>query len=157
VIGLKAVLLALATEAVLAIGLDVLVGTSVFWSVLISLPVAAFVLVWLSLPGAVEPSWHPLAEPTVTATHLEASTLASRLVDAAADPARFRGRVQPRLATIALARLRQLPDTHDLTDLRDPRAARALGADLHALVTSPTATLPDPARLAALLRELEEL
>jgi hypothetical protein len=89
--------------------------------------------------------------------HLDASVLATRLADAAADQSRFRTRIQPRLAKAALARLRHLPGLDNVADLRDPRAAEALGPELHRLLTDPRSALPNPKTLAILLDRLEQL
>lgn len=152
----RAVLAALCCEAALGFGLAKLVGTPVTWSALLALPVSGLVLLALCTPRAIEPSWQPLPAGESAVTFLEASTLATRLADAAADQSRFSSRIQPRLARLAIAWLRQRPGTEDLTDLRDPRAAPALGTELHALLTDPSATLPEPRTVARLLARLEE-
>lgn len=152
----RAVVAAVGAEVLLTAGLARLVGTPVSWSALIALPVAAVLLLLLTTPPGVEPSWAAPPPSPSAATHLEASTLASRLEDASTDQGRFRHRIQPRLVALALARLRGRPGLADLPDLADPRAAAALGSRLHALLTDPTATLPDPPALLALLERLEE-
>jgi hypothetical protein len=156
VIGLRGIASALATWAVLAFVFVKLVGTPVGWSVLIALPLAAVLLLFLSTPTAIEPAWGAPPEPPSAAAHLDASTLANRLEDAAVDPSRFRGRVQPRLAALALATLRRRPGLADLPDLADPRAAAVLGTRWHTLLTDPSATLPEPHVLLAMLAQLEE-
>jgi hypothetical protein len=156
VIGLRGIASALATWAVLTFAFVKLVGTPVDWSVLIALPLAGVLLLLLSSPVAIEPSWGAPPEPPSAAAHLDASTLANRLEDAAGDPGRYRSRVQPRLASLALTSLRRRPGLADLSDLADPRAAAALGARWHTLLTDPSATLPEPRVLLALLAQLEE-
>ncbi|HVV24654.1 MAG TPA: hypothetical protein VHF06_34810 [Pseudonocardiaceae bacterium] len=153
---LRGVIAAVATEVVLAVGLDRLVGTPVLWSVLIALPMSAALLLFLSTPPGVEPTWADPPVPPSAATHLEASTLAGRFQDAVADQGRFRSRIQPRLAAVALASLRRRQGLHDLADLADPRARTELGPQLHDLLTSPLATLPAPHVLLRLLDRLEE-
>jgi hypothetical protein len=155
-IRLRGVIPSVAAEALLTVLLARLVGTPVVWSLLIALPMALVLLLLLSTPAGVEPSWSAPPVPPSAAAHLEASTLASRLDDAAADQSRFRGRVQPRLATLALARLRGRPGLGDLPDLHDQRAKAALGPDFHRVLTDPTATLPEPGALLAMLNRLEE-
>jgi hypothetical protein len=156
VIRLRAILSAVAAQAVLTAALARLIGTPVLWSALIALPMALLLLLLLTSPLAVEPTWSAPPVPPSAAAHLDASTLASRLDDAAADQGRFRGRVQPRLAALALARLRGRHGLADLPDLTDPRARAALGPELHRLLTDPAATLPEPPALQALLNRLEE-
>jgi hypothetical protein len=156
VIRSRAALAAVGAEILLTAGFARLVGTPVLWSALIALPMAAVLLLLLSTPPGVEPTWDAPPTPPSATAHLEASTLASRLEDASADQGRFRHRIQPRLAALALARLRSRPGLADLPDLADPRAAAALGPRLHTVLTDPTATLPDPPALLALLERLEE-
>lgn len=155
-IRLRGLIPAVATEILLTAGLARLVGTPVTWSALIALPLAALLLLLLSTPSGVEPTWSAPPVPPSAAAHLEASTLASRLADAMVDRGRFRGRVQPRLATLALGTLRSRPGLADLDDLNDGRAVTALGPELHALLTDPAAALPEPTVLLALLHRLEE-
>jgi hypothetical protein len=149
------VLTSVAAEALCAWALERLVGTPLWWSALLALPVAAVLLLFLSTPQGVEPAWTPPPEPPSAATHLDASTLAGRLADASGDQGRYRSRVQPRLAAVALAELRSRPGLADLPDLTDPRAVEALGSRWHAVLTDPTATLPAPRELLALLAHLE--
>ena len=148
--------IAVLVEIALTVGLAKLVGTPWLWSALIGLPVAGVLLLLLTTPPGVEPTWAELPAPPSASTHLEASTLAGRLQDAATDQGRFRGRIQPRLAALALATLRRRPHLRDLADLADPRAVEALGPRLHDLLTNPAATLPEPKVLLGLLDRLEE-
>jgi hypothetical protein len=152
----RAVISAIVCDGVATTGLDKLAGTSVAWSMLIALPISALVLLWLLSPTAVEPSWSAVPVARTPAAELQASVLASRLDDAFTDQARFRGRIQPRLAALALGTLRQRPELADLTDLSDRRARDALGAALHTLLTDPTAALPEPTTLRRLLDRLME-
>jgi len=155
-IRLRGIIPAIGAEALLTVLLARLIGTPVGWAVLIALPMALLLLLLLSTPAGVEPSWSaPPTEPSAAA-HLEASTLAGRLDDAAADQGRFRSRVQPRLATLALARLRGRPGLADLPDLHSRRAETALGPDFHRILTDPAASLPQPDTLLAMLNRLEE-
>ncbi|WP_188316497.1 hypothetical protein [Solihabitans fulvus] len=134
-----------------------LLGAPWPWAAVLTAPVGAVVWLTARTPRATEPVWQPLPDPLSTATELQASTLAGRLAEAAEDQSRFRGRVQPRLRALALARLRQLPGNGDLADLADPRAAALLGPELHHLLTNPAARLPGPAGLTDLLNRLEAL
>lgn len=151
----RSLIAAVVAEIVLVIGLDRLVGTPMLWSALIALPMAAALLLFLSTPPGVEPTWADPPLPPSAATHLEASTLAGRLQDAATDQGRFRSRIQPRLAKLALTTLRRRQGLHDLPDLADPRARVELGPQLHDLLTDPMATLPSPGVLRGLLDRLE--
>ena len=96
--------LAVVAEGALIVLLTKLVGTPVLWSALIGAPIAAVLLLLLTTPPGVEPTWDDPPAPPTAATHLEASTLAGRLQDASTDTGRFRSRIQPRLAALALAR-----------------------------------------------------
>jgi hypothetical protein len=60
--------------------------------------------------------------------------------------------VQPRLRTLALAKLRRA----GIEELADPRAVSVLGPRLYRLVTDRNAKLPDPRTATALFAELEE-
>jgi hypothetical protein len=155
-IRVRNVVLAVIVEVLLAFAINKLIGTPMPWAALVALPLAALVLLVLATPPGVEPSWSPPPEQPAIAAHLDASLLAGRLEDAAHDQSRYRSRVQPRLAALALAALRRRPGLGDLTELRDPRAAAELGPRWHALLTDPAATLPEPAVLLALLERLEE-
>jgi hypothetical protein len=152
----RGVVLAVIVEILLAFAINRLVGTPVQWAALIALPLAAVALLVLATPPGVEPAWAPPPEPPAVAAHLDASLLAGRLEDAVHDQSRFRSRVQPRLAALAVSALRRRPGLGDLTDLRDPRAAIELGPRWHAMLTDPAATMPEPAVVLALLERLEE-
>lgn len=133
-------------------GMIVLGGVEPIWAVLLGLPVTAFVLLSLLAPDAVEPIWAPLPDPTTRPSEHVATSLESRLSEALDYQSRFRTRVQPRLARLALVRLHRA----GIRDLDDPRAPGVLGTALHRLVTDPTATMPDPKTAAALFVKLEE-
>jgi hypothetical protein len=147
-----AIPLAVAIGAVMVAAMDVVGGVPLLWSALIGLPVVAFTLLWLLAPGAAEPIWAPLPDLPSRATEHLATSLASRLSESSEYPSRFRTRLQPRLARLALVKLRRA----GIEELHDPRAVAVLGAELHRLVTAPDATLPGPARAATLFATLEE-
>jgi hypothetical protein len=147
-----AVPLAVAAGAVAVAVMTVVGGVALEWSALIGLPVVAFALLWLLAPSGAEPIWAPLPDPSARATEHLAASLASRLSEANEYPARFHTRLQPRLARLALVKLRRA----GIDELHDPRAAAVLGAEVHRLVTDPAAVLPGPARAAALFATLEE-
>lgn len=154
--GWRGLVIAIAAEVALTVVLTKVVGTPAVWSVLVALPLAALVYLLLAAPPGIEPAWAPPPEPPAVAGHLEASTLAGRLEDAGNDQGRYRTRVQPRLAAVALSALRRRPGLADLSDLTDPRAAAELGPRWHAALTDPAATLPSPEEVRALLAKLEE-
>jgi hypothetical protein len=156
VTGRHGLVVAIAVEVVLAVALTKLVGTPAVWSALLALPLAALAYLLLVAPPGIEPAWAPPPEPPAVAGHLEASMLAGRLEDAVADQGRYRTRVQPRLAAVALTALRRRPGLADLPDLTDPRAAAELGPRWHTVLTDPAATLPSPEEVLALLAKLEE-
>ncbi|MFE9743521.1 hypothetical protein ACFYOT_01310 [Saccharothrix saharensis] len=146
----RAVALAVAVTAGTALVL-VRVGAPWLWAVLLALPVGALSLLVARLPRATDVLWAPRPATISTATSAQASTLASRLAEAAVDQDRFAKRIQPRLRRLAEARLRQV---HGVPDLHHPGAREVLGDDLHRLLTDPKAPLPEPARLADLLEKL---
>jgi hypothetical protein len=125
------------------------VGAPVLWAVVIALPIAALTMLVGRLPRATDVVWQPLPSHYSSASSVQASTLAGRLAEAAADQDRFATRVQPRLRRLALARLRQ---THGIADLEEAR--ELLGPDVHRLLTDPKAPLTD---LDELLEKLEDL
>lgn len=155
-IRVRSALTALVVEGLCAWGLVKLVAVPWWWSILLALPIATVLLLLLNTPPGVEPAWAPPPEPPTAASHLDASTFASRLADAANDPGRYQNRVRPRLASLALAELRKRPQLADLPDLADPRAREALGPRWHTLLTDPKAELPEPGVVLALLTYLEE-
>lgn len=155
-IRVRSILAAVVFEALCAWGLVKLVGMPAQWAVLVALPLAALLLLLLTTPPGVEPSWAAPPEAPTVATHLDASTFAGRLEDASTDQGRYQTRVRPRLAALALTELRKRPGLADLADLRDPRAAEALGRQWHTLLTDPIAHQPEPRILLALLAHLEE-
>ena len=144
--------LAVGIGVVIVAGMIVLGGVPPAWSLLLGVPVVAFALLWLLTPGGAEPVWAPLPDPSAKATEHLAASLASRLAEAHQHRDRFRIRLQPRLAGLALVKLRRA----GIEELNDPRAPAVLGANLHRLVTDPDATLPGPVATAALLATLEE-
>lgn len=147
-----------AAPVALVVGLTSVFGMSFFggvapeWSALFGVPVTLFAFMVLLSPTGVEPLWAPLPDPTTRATEHLAASLASRLSEAADTPSRYRTRLQPRLARLALARLRRA----GIDELYDPRAPAVLGEDLYRLVTDPDVTLPDPRTAAAMFARLEE-
>jgi hypothetical protein len=151
-----AILVAVAVWGITSTLVAWVVVVPVTWSVLLGLPVAACALLASLLVGVASPSWHALPTPDESLTIHQASTLSNRFAEGARDQHRFQVRLQPRLAKLALATLRQRPGLHDLKSLSDERARGALGDELHTLLTNSDARLPSPHRLAELLSRLEE-
>jgi hypothetical protein len=148
------VALALLIGTVLVLGAHLLLGIALGASIVIALPIAAAPLLVVAGPWPSELSWEPLPEQHGSPASQQLSQLVRRLEEAEEDPRRFRTRLRPRLAAVALARLRQ---TRAVTSLADPAARAALGAELHRLLTDPRAELPSPRRLSELLDVLENL
>lgn|GEM_PF-6244412 len=148
----QAVPLSVGAGALAVAVMDVVGGVSLVWSALLGVPVVAVTLLWLLAPRPAEPIWAPLPDLQTRPTEHLATSLASRLSESSEYPSRFRTRLQPRLARLALVRLRRA----GIDGLHDPRAAAVLGPELHRLVTDPNATLPEAARAAAILAVLEE-
>jgi len=134
----------------------IVVGVPLPWALLITLAIAALVLLGVRLLPPVDPSWQPLPSGASAPIATHASSLGARLADAETDPTRFASRVRPRLQAVALSRIRRHPGGGDI-GLDDPMARELLGEDLHRLLTDRAATMPTPARFAELLTRLEEL
>ena len=131
------------------------------WALLITLAIAALVLLAVRLLPPADPSWQPLPSSVSAPIATHASSLGARLADAETDQNRFASRVRPRLQALALSRIRRHPGCGDI-GLDDPMARELLGHDhvgddLHRLLTDRAATMPNPARFAELLTRLEEL
>jgi hypothetical protein len=120
-----------------------LVGFPWFWAVISAAPVACFTVLAIRAMGVGVPNWHALPMPEDTLSVHQAATLSSRFDEASRDQNRFLLRVQPRLRELALRTKGSLTE-------------QALGPELYRLLTAPDATMPDPVRLATLLRRLEE-
>lgn len=150
--SMRALLTALAVGVAAVAMMSVLGGIAPLWAALLGVPATLFTLLVLVSPAGVEPVWAPLPERGSRATEHAAASLASRLAEAAENPARYRTRLRPRLQRIALAELRR----HGVPSLDDPRAPELLGSDLHRLVTDERATLPGPAAVTRLLAHLKE-
>ena len=151
----RPVLIAGGVAVLTALFANNILAVPILWALLLGLPVGALVLLGSLLAGAADANWEPVPAPHVVPAELHASTLATRFAEAAEDQHRFTSRVQPRLRRLAIAVLRGRSGTEDLTTLDDPRAKRALGPELHSLLTDRRARLPEPRRLVALLDELE--
>lgn len=150
--------LTIAILCALLVGLSAqfMFGVPLHWAILLALVTGVIALLGGRLAGMMDANWEAVPNPVTSAPELHASSLAIRFAEAAEDTDRFRTRVRPRLTRLAIAILRARPGTADLTDLDDPRARDALGADLHALLTDARAVMPGPRQLAAMLARLEE-
>ncbi|WP_125728416.1 hypothetical protein [Kibdelosporangium aridum] len=147
---MNAILISVVIGAVVAVLAAWLMAMPVFWSIAVALPITAVTAMALMALGVAAPSWQALPTPDETLTMHQASSLSSRLAEAAKDPGRFRTRVQPRLRRLAADTLRRKG-----ISLGDDRAREVLGAELHTLITKRDAQLPSPDRLAELLGRLE--
>jgi len=168
-IRLRGIIPAIAAEALLTVLLDRLVGTPVAWALLIALPMALVLLLLLSTPAGVEPSWSAPPTPPSAAAHLEASTLASRLAATAAEARAALGSAErgvmtagaalgilrialgagePAALAAAIARLRAFvaPDGGSVVVERGPAALRTR--------VDPWGPVPPPA--LALMRALKQ-
>lgn len=152
----RAIAVTLVCTALAALFANYVFVVPLVWAIVLSLPVAAVVLLLTLLSGSADANWEAEPGPGAIAVELQASMLAARLSEAAQDQHRFVTRMQPRLARIALASLRRRPETVDVSTVDDPRARAALGPELHRLLTDRTATLPNPRRLATMLARLED-
>ena len=151
----KAIGMAIAAMVVAMVAANYLFATPVSWSVALALPVGGVVLLATLLSGVADANWEAVPGDAATTTELHASMLAARLAEAARDQQRFSTRIRPRLAKIALARVRAR--VADVSRVDDPRAREVLGDDLYRLLTDPSAELPAPNQLAAMLARLEEV
>lgn len=149
----RAVLLGVLATIAVVVGTHFPGGVPFWWSVAIAVPVGTAVLVGSLFSGVFDVDWAPEPEPQTAGVCLQASSLADRLAQAAADPHRFDTRIRPRLHRLAVDRLRR---TAGIEDLDDPRARDLLGADLHDLITTPGVRLPPPKTFVAMVRRLEE-
>jgi hypothetical protein len=95
-----------------------------------------------------EPRYGELADRAL----VEARWWEHRLASTWDDLPRFRSLVQPRLAELAMERLRQ---RHGATG--PARAAELLDAELHELITVPVTAVPTRAELARLVARIEEI
>jgi hypothetical protein len=135
----------------------ILVGVPLLpWTLLITLVIAVLANLAARLLPPLDPNWQPLPTGSSAPIATHASSLGARMADAEADPHRFASRIRPRLQALALGRIRRHPGLAD-AGLGDPAVRELLGVDLHRLLTDPAATMPDPARFAALQARLEEL
>ncbi|GAA2970748.1 hypothetical protein [Actinokineospora diospyrosa] len=119
-------------------------GIPVFWAIALAVPAGVVTGLGVLLAGPLEPVWSALPDEIGSGTQPQAATLAARLAEAEHDRQRFHTRIQPRLrATIAR--------TLEVSDVDSPGVRERIGQELYRLITSPTAQLPPPARLAELL------
>ena len=150
---LRAALLGVLVAGLVVVGTYFSAGMPLFWAVLVALPVGAVVVVVALVSDVFDVDWTPEPDKPATGVCMYAASLADRLAQAAGDQHRFDTRVRPRLRRVALDLLRR---KENITDLDDPRARELLGADLHDLLTSAEARLPQPKTFAAMVRRLEE-
>ncbi|GLZ34544.1 hypothetical protein Lesp02_67310 [Lentzea sp. NBRC 105346] len=91
-------------------------GADPLWAIVLAVPPAALALVATYLPKATDVVWLPPPEPPSSIASVQASTLATRLAQAAGDETRFRERVQPRLRKLGIE-TNVLPEPHELAEM----------------------------------------
>jgi hypothetical protein len=151
----KAIVLAFAGAAVAMLVANYLFAIPVSWSIALATPAGGVILLASLLSGVADANWEAVPGEATTSTELHASMLAARLAEAARDQQRYQTRIRPRLAKIALTRVRAAAG--DVSTLDDPRARAVLGPELHRLLTDARAELPAPHQLQAMLAKLEEV
>jgi hypothetical protein len=91
-------------------------GAPPLWAVTLSVPPAALALLATYLPRSTDVVWQPPPEPPSAIASVQASTLATRLAQAADDETRFRERIQPRLRRLGID-TGTLPSPDKLTEM----------------------------------------
>lgn len=77
-------------------------GASPLWAVALALPPTVFLLLVLRLPRATDVVWAAGPVPPSSISSAHASTLASRLGEAAENPARYQDRFRQRLRRLGI-------------------------------------------------------
>ena len=90
-------------------------GASPPWAVALAVPLTAFGLLVGRVPRATDVVWSAEPPPPGSISTAQASTLASRLAEAAEDPRRYRERFRTRLARLGIE-ADELPDPEDLAE-----------------------------------------
>lgn len=109
-------------RTVLALGIGVVVGlvlwwlgASPFWAVALAVPPAAFAVLVTRLPKATDVVWSGESPPPSSISTAHASTLASRLEEAAESQTKFDERFRQRLRGLGIEADR-LPDPKELAE-----------------------------------------
>lgn len=107
---------ALALGIGVAIGVVIwLLGASPFWATALAVPPTAFVVLITRLPRATDIVWSPEPPPPGSISTAHASTLASRLAEAAENPRRYEERFRSRLHRLGID-VAELPDPEGLAE-----------------------------------------
>jgi hypothetical protein len=106
----------------LALGIGVLIGVAVwllgaepFWAAALAVPPTAFAVLVTRLPRATDILWSAEPPPPGTISTAHASTLASRLAEAADNPRRYRERFRARLRRLGIE-ASEMPDPEELAE-----------------------------------------
>ncbi|TWP48671.1 hypothetical protein FKR81_27505 [Lentzea tibetensis] len=91
-------------------------GANPLWATALAVPPAALALLASYLPRATDVVWQPPPDPPSAIASVQASTLATRLAQAADDEVRFRERIQPRLRKLGID-VDALPPPDELTEM----------------------------------------
>ncbi|MEU0880692.1 hypothetical protein ABZ345_18975 [Lentzea sp. NPDC005914] len=106
----------------LALGIGVIIGVAVWllgaeplWATALAVPPTAFAVLVTRLPRATDVVWSSEPPPPGSISTAHASTLASRLQEAAENPRRFQDRFRGRLQRLGIDAA-ELPDPEDLAE-----------------------------------------
>ena len=109
-------------KTVLALGIGVLVGVTVWWlgadpmwAIALAVPPAAFAVLVTRVPPATDVVWAGEPPPPGSISTALASTLASRLAEAAENPQRYQERFRARLQRLGIE-AEQMPDPKELAE-----------------------------------------
>jgi hypothetical protein len=109
-------------KTALALGIGVLIGVVIwllgaepFWAAALAVPPAAFAVLVTRLPHATDIVWSSEPPPPGSISTAHASTLASRLAEAAEDPRRYQERFRVRLQRLGIE-ASEMPDPKELAE-----------------------------------------
>jgi hypothetical protein len=109
-------------KTVLALGVGVLIGVTAWWlgadplwATALAVPPAAFAVLLTRVPPATDVVWTGEPPPPGSISTAHASTLASRLAEAAKDQKRYEERFRGRLARLGIE-ADEMPDPRELAE-----------------------------------------
>lgn len=109
-------------KTALALGVGVLIGVAIwllgadpFWAAALAVPPTAFGVLVTRLPRATDIVWSADPPPPGTISSAHASTLASRLAEAAGNPRRYQERFRARLRRLGIDAA-EMPDPGQLAE-----------------------------------------
>ncbi|MFS8102021.1 hypothetical protein LFM09_33325 [Lentzea alba] len=109
-------------RTVLALGVGVLIGVTVWWlgadplwATALAVPPAAFTVLLTRVPRATDVVWSGEPPPPGSISTPHASTLASRLAEAAENPRRYEERFRARLQRLGIE-ADEMPDPKELAE-----------------------------------------